>query len=102
MLEKEPGEQCHAEWLDEPVDETRNDEPFRSLADAENRREIDLQHHRVDHQPDEHGDRNIDLAAAPELEATQIVDQTWCELSQANANDHAQCDPQRQVSLKHI
>jgi hypothetical protein len=36
--------------------------------DAHDRPEVDLEHHRVDHQPDQHGHGDVDVAAGAELE----------------------------------
>jgi hypothetical protein len=102
MLEEQPGKQRHAERLDEPVHEARDEEPCGAPADANDRCEIDLQHHRVNHQPDEDGDRDVDLASAAKLDPPQIVGQAGKQLSQADANDHAQTDPQGQIVLKDI
>ena len=68
MFEEEGGDQRHGERLDEPVDEERDEYPLRPFAHPENTGEIDLEHHRVDHQPDQYGDRHIDLAPLPEFE----------------------------------
>ena len=43
--------------------------PRGTPADAPDRREVDLEHHRVDHQPDEDGDRDVDVAPGAELHA---------------------------------
>ena len=59
----------HRERLDQPVDEEGHEEAARPAADAPDRPEVDLEHHRVDHQPDEDGDRDVDVRAFAELEA---------------------------------
>ena len=63
VLEEEPAEEGHRERLHQPVHDEGDDEARGPPADAADRREVDLEHHRVDHQPDEDGDRDVDLAA---------------------------------------
>ncbi len=53
----------HRERLHEPVHEQRDEQAARPAADVADRAEVDLHHHRRDHQPDEDRDRDVDLAA---------------------------------------
>jgi len=61
MLHEQPGQQGHAEWLDQPVDKQRHREAPGFARDAAQRGEIHLEHHRINHQPDEHGDGDVDV-----------------------------------------
>ena len=45
--------------------------PLGFLAHCLNGGEIDFHHHGNDHQPDEYGDGQIDLAAGPEFESAR-------------------------------
>ena len=71
VLEEDPAQERHRERLDEPVHEERDEKAAGLPADSEEAREVDLQHHRIDHQPDEHGDRDVDLAPGAELEPSE-------------------------------
>ena len=61
VLEEESSEKGHAERLPEPVDEQNDQDPLRSAADTLQCREVDPQHHRIDHQPDQDRDREVDV-----------------------------------------
>ncbi len=82
VLEEHPAEEGHRERLDDPVDEERDEQSARPPADSEQAAEVDLQHHRVDHQPDQDRDRDVDLAPLAELETAKRVRRTREELSQ--------------------
>jgi hypothetical protein len=72
----------------------------RVTANAEHAREIDLQHHRVDHQPQQDGDRHIDVAAVAELDPSQPVGEPGEELPEADSRHHAEKHPERQPPLE--
>ena len=76
--------------------------PPGPLADALDRREVDLEHHRVDHQPDEDGDRDVDVAPAAELHVADRPDEARPELADHDAEDHAGRHPQAQVALEDV
>ena len=99
--EEQPGERRHRERLDEPVDEQRHEQAARPAADVADGAEVDLHHHRRDHQPDQHRDRDIDLAARAELEPAQGVhEHRRRRCPSSRPGHHAQRDPQRQVALE--
>ena len=61
MLHEQPRQEGHAERLDQPVDEQRHCQPLGFARDAAERGEVHLEHHRINHQPDEHGDGDVHL-----------------------------------------
>jgi hypothetical protein len=61
MAEEQHAEQCHRERLDQPIDDERQREALRAAADVADREPVDLDHHRIDHHPDERGDDEIDV-----------------------------------------
>ena len=62
MADEQPAEQRHRERLDQPVDRRPSRRCRANAArTSSKRREIDLEQHRDDHQPDQHRDRQIDL-----------------------------------------
>ena len=100
MLHEQPGQERHAEGLDQPVDEQRHHQPLGLSGDAAKRAEIHLQHHRVDHQPDQHGDRDVDLGPWPNSILLSAEVRPGARLAQIDAGDHAEEDPERQVALE--
>jgi hypothetical protein len=94
---EQPGEQGHAEGLDQPIDADGHGNAAPLLGHPVQRAEIDLEQHRHDHQPDQHGDRNIDLGhghAAERLEGRRQ------QPAERNTGDDAQRDPDGQITLK--
>jgi hypothetical protein len=61
MGDEQPAEQRHREGLHQPVDADRDGDPAPMLLDLPQSRKVDFQEHRDNHQPDQHGDRQIDL-----------------------------------------
>jgi len=57
------------------------------------RGKVDLQQHRHDHQPDQHGNRQIDFR---DCRRAKRVEHAWQGLPEANADDNAKRDPERQ------
>ena len=60
-VEKEPCDAKHREWFDQPVGDPRDEEAFRVFPDMLHALKVDLHHHRINHDPDQYGDRNGDL-----------------------------------------
>ena len=52
-FQEEPCHDEHGEWFYEPVDDESEGESTWSLADVDDAGEIDSDHHRVNHEPDE-------------------------------------------------
>jgi hypothetical protein len=86
--EEEHAERRHRERLDEPVDDEGEREPPGLLADILEARRLHLQHHRVDHQPDEHRDDQVD---AGDLEPRNELKSA----GEHQAKPHADADGQR-------
>ena len=61
VLEKQNAERRHGKRLDQPVDDQRDAQALRFPADILERGKVDVDHHRVDHDPDEHGHHQVDL-----------------------------------------
>lgn len=102
MLEEQPSEKRHRERLDDPVDEEGDEQASRPLPDTQETAEVDLQHHRVDHQPDEQCDGDVDPAPLAELEVSNRPDRPWDELAEGDADNHAERDPHRQVAFEDV
>jgi hypothetical protein len=60
-FEEEPGEGVHRERLYQPVHDERDDESLGLLARVLDAGEIHLEHHGIDHEPDEYRYGNGDL-----------------------------------------
>ena len=69
----------------------------RLASDAPDRGEVDPQHHRVDHEPDQHGDREVHVA---DLEPAQPLHQSGAEPPDGDARDDAEHHPDRQIALE--
>ena len=95
VLEEDPAEERHREGLDQPVHEERDQDAARAAAHAQDAGQVDAQHHRVDHQPEQHRNRRVDLAALAELDAAERVRDSREELAQPDARDHAERHPER-------
>ena len=100
MLHEQPGQKGHAERFDQPVDEQRHRQAFGLARNAAQRGEIHLEHHRINHQPDEHGDGNVHLRALAELKLAQRGGECRREFAEQDAGDHAQENPDGQVTLE--
>ena len=59
--EKQVADRRHRKRLHQPVHEQRDEYSARSFTNGDDAAEIDLQHHRIHHEPDQHCDRNVDL-----------------------------------------
>src|SRR5450759_212716 len=96
-LEEPDGQQEHRERLDGPIDDKCDQESLGVLADAHDAAEVDLQHHGIDHEPDEDGHRQGDTIHGQLVEGAY---DPWQKTTQDDAGDHASRDPQTQVLLK--
>ena len=97
--EESVGECVHRERLDEPVGNPGHKEPFGRLADGLDALEVDLHHHRVDHEPDQDGNRDGD---AVDLQCREKGRYGGQEMADGDANDHAEQHPDGQVALKEV
>ena len=67
------------------------------VAHLSERGEVDFQQHRHDHQPDQHGDRQIDFR---HCRSAERMEHARHGLPEANADDNAERDLERQESLE--
>jgi hypothetical protein len=102
VLKEQPAKQRHRERLHEPVDRNRDQQSLRPPPRAHDRSEIDLEHHGVDHQPDQQRHRHVDVTAGPEFEMLQCAYGVGQKLAEDQARSHAEPDPERQVALEPI
>ena len=102
MPEEKPRDECHREGFDQPVDEQRHDDPGWPCADVPNGCDIDLHHHRDDHEPDEDGNGHVHLTTLDQLKVTEYLHGAGDPLSQRDAHEHAQPDPDREIALEQV
>lgn len=100
MLEEEPGQERHTERLDQPVHHQCDQEPLGSSGNPTDGREVHLQHHGIDHQPEENADGDIDLGTFTEFELAQQRGEAGGQFAQGDSHDHAKADPDREVAFK--
>ena len=97
MRDEQPAKQGHRERLDQPIDADRRRDATPMAVYLTERRQIDLQQHRHDHEPDQHGDRKIDLRHGGGAEG---VEHLRHRLPEADADDDAERNPECQVALE--
>ena len=95
--DEQPAQQRHRERLDGPVDEQRHADPAPVLPDPAERGEVDLHQHRDDHEPDQHGHRQVDLG---DLRRSDRVEHGRQRVTERDAHDDAEPDPEGQVTLE--
>jgi hypothetical protein len=97
-VQEEQGRQRgHRERLDQPVDDQRDHEALRAPADVADGAEVDLDHHRVDHHPDQGRDDEVDVG---QLERADRREQARREVAEGDAGEDAQRDPHAEVALE--
>jgi copper/silver efflux system protein len=62
----------------------------------------DLKHHWVDHQPDEHRNRNIDVRIFPKLQSANLTCYLRQESPESDSDDHAAEYPKREIALEEV
>ena len=97
MRDEYPAEQRHGEGLHQPVNADRHRDSAPMLLDLPKRAKVDLEQHRDNHEPDQHGDRQIDLG---DRRRANGVEDGGYRLTEDNARDDAERDPERQVTLE--
>ena len=95
--DEQPAQQRHRERLDGPVDEQRDTDPARVMADLVQGMKVDLEQHRQDHQPYQHGHRHVH---ARDLQAADSTEHVGECMPQDDADRDAQQHPQAQVTLE--
>jgi len=68
VLHEQPAQKRHAERLDEPVDEQGDEQSPGLFGDAAEGGKIHLEHHGINHKPDEHRDGRVDVRAGDEFQ----------------------------------
>ncbi len=97
MGDEDPREQRHGERLHQPVDADGGGNAAPVLPDLAQCRRVDLQQHGHDHQPDEDGDRQVDLCHG---RIADRVEQAGRDLTQGDADDDTERNPKGQVALE--
>jgi len=97
MPKKQYAQCCHAEGLDQPVHHKREHQTLRLLPYILHRVPVDLDHHRIDHHPDEDGDDQVDLRY---FKRRHCLENTGQHKSQTHPDGNAQRHPDRQIPLK--
>jgi len=98
MLKEQHAERCHGEGLHQPVDHHCDDQPLRAPVDVAQACEVDRDHHRVDHRPDEDGHGQVYRSVLP---ARDEPEEAGEEIAQKNSRDDAEGDPQREKAIKY-
>jgi hypothetical protein len=83
--------------FDQPVDPDRRHDPAPVISHLSERGKVNFQQHRHDHQPDQHGDRQIDFR---HCRSAERMEHAGHGLPKANADDNAKRDPERQEPLE--
>ena len=87
----------HRERLDCPVDDECDHQSLGIPADAHDAAEVDLEHHGIDHEPDEDSHRDRDVV---DVHTTQSSNDAREQPTEKDPTDHAQRHPQTQVLLE--
>ena len=95
--EEHIAQQCHGERLDQPVDHQRQPDALRLFADFLDGGEIDLNHHREDHCPDQHRHHQIDVGV---FNAGNYCEHIRQQQAEADTGSNAQAHPDGQIALK--
>jgi hypothetical protein len=95
--EEEEGEGVHGEGLDEVVDDGCEGDGGRGLAHPQDGIEVDLDEHREDHDPQEHGHDGVDLG---ELRTGKRLGDGGYKVADEAADNHACKNPKGQVLIE--
>ena len=95
--EEKPSDAEHRERFYEPVGDTCDQNAFRTLAYVHHALEVDLQHHGVDHHPNQDGDRYRHIGVFPLAERSR---ESRDEIADSYARYDAKRDPNAQIFLK--
>lgn len=97
VLEEQHAERRHRERLDEPVDDQRQGETAWPAADVADGRPVDLDHHRVDHDPDA---RRHDEVDEGDLKRCDRRERVRPEQPERDARQNAERHPEGQIALE--
>ena len=92
MIDEQPPQQRHGKRFYQPVYTHRRGNAAPMAANLPDGRQVNFQQHRYDHEPDEDGDRQIDMCQCCR---SKRVEQAWNDLAQPNSRDDAERDPER-------
>jgi len=95
--DEQPSKQRHRERLHRPVDEQRDADAAPVLLDLRQGREIDLDQHRNDHEPDQNCDGHIDLG---NFRRSDGLEHAGEQVSKGDAEHDAEANPDRQIAFK--
>ncbi len=87
----------HCEWFDQPIDDQCENETLGAPADVVQAVGFDLEHHRVDHQPDQRGDDQVDVC---HLEVSDLLEHAGNDQSESDASEDCEGYPNRQETLE--
>ena len=101
-FEKKHGEQEHGKGLDQPVDKQDDEKPPGISSHLQDRTEIDLQHHRKDHQPDQHNNWDVDMAALGKFHGGKRRGDPGKKFPEHDTGNHADRHPDGEIPFKNI
>ena len=97
VFEEEHAERRHGKRFDQPVDHQGDAQPLGLPADVLERGEVDVDHHRVNHDPDEHRDNEVDVGV---FKIRDPLETGGNPRAEADPGDDAQRYPDREVAFK--
>src|SRR3954466_9088504 len=97
MSYKPPPEQRHRKGLDRPIHKHRDGDAAPMFPDLMKCSKVNLREHGNDHEPDEHGYRQVDVC---DFSRADGLEETRKTVSQRNACGDAHDYPQTQIPLK--
>ena len=97
VLEEQNTQRCHGEGFDQPVDHQREHQALRLFAHVLDRMPVDLDHHRINHDPDEYGHHQVHLC---DFHRGHGLEDAGHDQPETNTSQNAQPDPDGQVTLK--
>lgn len=102
VLHEKPGQQRHAEGLDQPVDKQGHHQSPGPSRDPRQGAEIHLQHHGVNHQPEKNPDGHVHLGSPAEFKVTEGAGEPGPHSAERHTRHHAEQDPDGEVTLEKI
>ncbi len=96
-LDEEPCKPEHGERFDHPIDYESNDQPLGMTSGPLDASEVYLNHHGVDHEPDQDRDRYGNVGILP---SAQSLGKPGQLKAYEHSKHYASCDPHSQVPLK--
>ena len=100
--DEKPTKSRHAEGLHDPIHKERDEQSSWLSENASDPTEVDLQHHGINHEPNENGDRDVHMGIRAEFPSPDAVRQIRVKATQSKADGHAGKYPNSQVAFKEI